>query len=227
MDWYPWYFDIYSSNTMHLNPYQDGCYRRLIDHYMRSRRALPDNDVALARIIGESESNWVASAASVVRSFFVPVDGTLSHGLCNEILADQDKLSRTRSKTAKKAALKRWEQKRKSNMLELCSSDAQAMLGDATGQDRTIQKEKIYKKENFQKPPEVSETIWDDFVKHRKAKKAPVTETVLNLIRAEATKAGWTLEAALAETCARNWQGFKADWVTKTKTRSPDAYQGM
>ena len=63
-------------------------------------------------------------------------------------------------------------------------------------------------------PPDgVSQSVWDDFVKQRKAKKAPVSDTVITKIRNQAEKAGWLLEDALAEICARGWTGFNADWV--------------
>lgn len=63
------------------------------------------------------------------------------------------------------------------------------------------------------KPDLVSESVWEDFLKLRKEKRAPVTETVLSRIQKEADKAGWNLEDVLAEICARGWQGFKAEWV--------------
>lgn len=63
------------------------------------------------------------------------------------------------------------------------------------------------------KPEGVSEQIWADFLAHRKAKRAPVTETVLAGINREASRGGWTLEAALAETVFRGWQTFKLDWA--------------
>jgi hypothetical protein len=59
----------------------------------------------------------------------------------------------------------------------------------------------------------VSQSVWDDFVKHRKAKKAQVTQTVIDGIAKEAQKAGWSLDDALRETIVRNWASFKADWV--------------
>jgi len=37
---------------------------------------------------------------------------------------------------------------------------------------------------------------------------------VIDGIQAEADKAGFTLEDALKEIVVRNWQGFKADWVS-------------
>jgi len=62
-------------------------------------------------------------------------------------------------------------------------------------------------------PVGVSVDVWQDFVKLRKAKKAPVTDNVVKLIQKEADLAGWSLEQALAECSVRGWQSFKADWV--------------
>lgn len=53
----------------------------------------------------------------------------------------------------------------------------------------------------------------DDWLTLRKAKKAPVTATVLTEIISEADKAGMSLERALAYSCQRGWQGFKSSWV--------------
>lgn len=70
-------------------------------------------------------------------------------------------------------------------------------------------------KPELQKPADVSEGIWKDFTALRKKKRAPLTETALEGIRLEAGKAGWVLQSALAECCARGWQGFKAEWVNQ------------
>lgn len=67
------------------------------------------------------------------------------------------------------------------------------------------------------KPEGVSDQTWNDFLAHRKAKRAPVTETVLAGIKREAEIAGWSLEAALVETVSRGWQAFKAAWVEGAK----------
>lgn len=53
----------------------------------------------------------------------------------------------------------------------------------------------------------------EDWLTLRKAKKAPVTQTVMAQIIAEADKAGMSLERALAYSCQRGWTGFKASWV--------------
>ena len=62
-------------------------------------------------------------------------------------------------------------------------------------------------------PEGVLQSVWDEFIAHRKTKKAKVTDLVIEGIAKEATKAGWSLEDALKETIVRNWQSFKAEWV--------------
>jgi hypothetical protein len=62
-------------------------------------------------------------------------------------------------------------------------------------------------------PEGVSQEVWDTFVQQRKASRAVITPVVIKTIAAEAQKAGWTLDKALAECAARGWRGFKAEWV--------------
>jgi len=68
-------------------------------------------------------------------------------------------------------------------------------------------------------PDAVRPETWSDFLQIRKAKKAPVTAAAIAGIEREARKAGWSLEKALIECCARGWAGFKADWVMKDQPK--------
>lgn len=63
--------------------------------------------------------------------------------------------------------------------------------------------------------PTLSEAVVKDFIQHRKAKRAPLTQSAWDSITKEIMASGWTPEQALMETMARGWQGFKADWVNK------------
>lgn len=63
------------------------------------------------------------------------------------------------------------------------------------------------------KPDDVSPDVWQDFMTLRKAKKAPGTKTAIDGIRAQAGKAGMSLDEVLRMCCERGWTGFKADWV--------------
>ena len=74
-------------------------------------------------------------------------------------------------------------------------------------------------------PNGVSQLVWQEFVNHRKAKKAQVTQLVVDGIQAEANKAGFSLEDALKEIVVRNWQGFKAEWVADKQNNSETVYQ--
>ena len=74
------------------------------------------------------------------------------------------------------------------------------------------EKEKKLQK-TFSCPVDVHPDTWADFLQLRKVKKAPVTEAAIRGIEREAKKAGWGLDKALTECCARGWTGFKAEWV--------------
>jgi hypothetical protein len=54
-----------------------------------------------------------------------------------------------------------------------------------------------------------------DWLALRKAKKAPVTETVFHLAAEAAQQAGVTLQQALEICCVRGWTGYKAEWIKK------------
>jgi len=62
-------------------------------------------------------------------------------------------------------------------------------------------------------PPDVDQQIWDDWKQLRKAKNAPVTETVVNSARKEASKANMSFSDFLSVWCARGSQGLQADWL--------------
>lgn len=108
MDWFPWYFILYKMDTMHLSPYQDGCYRRMIDYYMETRSPLPDNDFAIARICGDSHPNWEANGGAIAKAFFKSKNGLLYSKRCEQILENQDKSIKKLSESGKKGAQKRW-----------------------------------------------------------------------------------------------------------------------
>jgi hypothetical protein len=62
-------------------------------------------------------------------------------------------------------------------------------------------------------PSDVEPQVWTDWLALRKAKRAPVTATVVDGAVAESEKAGLTLEAFLRVWCARGSQGLLADWL--------------
>ena len=103
------------------------------------------------------------------------------------------------------------------DVISSCNSLSNWLVRDDIGviseryQVDSVEKEKEKEKEKEIEAPEgVSIQVWKDFVKSRKVK---LTQTALDGIKREADKAGWQLEDALRECCARGWRGFKAEWV--------------
>lgn len=107
MDWYPWFPTAFRRDTYSLSLAEDGAYRRLIDEYMITRSPLPDDDRALARILGIGVEEW-AQIAPAVRKFFRPSDGVLNHKRCACELRAQDMRSQRFSERGKKAAFAKY-----------------------------------------------------------------------------------------------------------------------
>ena len=83
-------------------------------------------------------------------------------------------------------------------------------------------------------PPDVDQQIWDDWKQLRKAKNAPVTETVVTNARKEAAKANMAFSDFLSVWCARGSQGLQAEWLkpdernlTKTGQRNANVLSGL
>jgi hypothetical protein len=60
-----------------------------------------------------------------------------------------------------------------------------------------------------------------DWLKIRKAKNAPLTQTALNGLIREAGKAGLSVCDAVKLCCERGWQSMRADWLQNGRTQSP------
>jgi hypothetical protein len=59
----------------------------------------------------------------------------------------------------------------------------------------------------------VNEQVANDWLSVRRAKKAPLTNTVIASLKSEAQKAGISVAQAVAVCAERSWQGFKATWL--------------
>lgn len=82
------------------------------------------------------------------------------------------------------------------------------------GMDQGGEKARASRSSNPSKPEGVSDQVWADFLQLRKAKKAPVTETVMSGAWAESIKAGLSLDEFLRVWVFRGSQGMQAEWIT-------------
>jgi len=209
MHYYQFNIGDYASHTRHLNLLEDLAYRRLLDAYYLHEKPLDIDSTLVARQIGMREHADVVDA--VLNEFFEMVDGCFVNLRADkEIQAYRGKIEQA-SRAGKASA------ERRSNAR---STDVQPNIKQ---EPLTIKQETKNTATVVAPPDGVSQSVWNDFVKQRKAKKAPVSDTVITKIRNQAEKAGWSLEDALAEICARGWTGFNAEWVKEKQTFAQQA----
>lgn len=70
---------------------------------------------------------------------------------------------------------------------------------------------------DYSKWPQLpAEQTLSDWIAMRKRLKAEVSQTVINRLTTELTKAvnaGYTVDQCIAECCLRNWRGFQLEWI--------------
>jgi hypothetical protein len=78
----------------------------------------------------------------------------------------------------------------------------------------------------LERPPAVPERTWEDWLRHRRQLRAPVTATVLAGFEREAAKAGVPLEVAIAHSVTQGWRGFRSEWLLQGGRNSKPAGAG-
>ena len=200
MHYYQFNIGDYQSHTSHLSETEDLVYRRLLDWTYLHEKPIPLNVDEVARHI--RMRTHCESIAIVLQEFFICMDyGWISERVLKEVSKAGEK-----SRKASESAKIRWD----ANALRL-QSDSNATQ-DTVPKTQNTKHKKVATE--VAPPDGVSQEVWQEFIKHRKAKKASVTPLVIKGIAEQAKKAGWSLEDALKETVIRNWQSFNADWVT-------------
>ena len=203
MHYYQFNIGDYQSHTAHLTEIEDLAYRRMLDWCYLHEKALPidPGDVArLVRMRSHSES-----VASVLREYFeCREEGWIHLRVIQEILKVGIK-----SEKASESAKARWGKAKDANALPT-QSDSNATQDPLPITRNTKPKTQ---KNTVAPPTGVTGSVWQDWLSLRKTKKAAVTQTALDGIAREASKAGVSLQVALETCCARGWTGFKADWL--------------
>ena len=72
---------------------------------------------------------------------------------------------------------------------------------------------------------EIGPELAMEFIRHRKAVKAPLSAIAWEQFVKEAQKAGWSVDDAVRETISRGWKSFKAEWVASKSAVSHEYLQ--
>ena len=203
MHYYHFHIGDYKSHTYHLSLIEDLAFRRLLDHYYLHELPIKQRDIA--RKIGLED--YEQEVLTVLDEFFVSTESGYIHPRADAEIAKFRKFV----EDGKKGAAMRWS---KGGDGEAISPPNATPIATNNHKPITNNHKPIKNTATVVATPDgVSETVWQEFVNHRKSKKAQITQTVINDIAKQASMAGWTLEDALKETIVRNWQSFKAEWV--------------
>jgi uncharacterized protein YdaU (DUF1376 family) len=210
MHYYQFNIGDYASHTRHLDLLEDLAYRRLLDLYYLHERPLSNDASVVAKQIGMRDH--AALVRDVLNEFFEhSQEGYASSRADKEIAHFHSKIEQA-SRAGKASAERR--------------NNARPTDVQPNNKQEPITNKQETKKESatvVATPEGVTESVWQDFVKHRKAKKAPISPTALAGIKREADKASWSLDRAITECVERGWTGFKAEWVVPKQTFAQQA----
>jgi uncharacterized protein YdaU (DUF1376 family) len=205
MHYYSFHVSDYIHDTAHLSNDEDLAFRRLLDLYYTQEHPIPNKTQEVSRRIRMASQTDVVSV--VLEEFFTfdKENDCWFHKRCDEtIAAYQAKAERNR--TVGKLGGRPKTNPEETQMVSKPNPNQEPI----TNNHKPI---KEIQATIVATPVGVSQSVWDDFVKHRKALKAQISMTAITRIEQEANKAGWTLEQALTECVAQGWRGFKAEWV--------------
>jgi uncharacterized protein YdaU (DUF1376 family) len=197
MHYYQFHIGDYISHTIHLSLEEDLAYRRLLDMYYDTERPIPNNIPLVSRRLRLGSD----VVQSVLDEFFQASDeGYKNRRADLEIREYHEFIDKQKRNGRLGGRPKKTQRKPTANP-------------DQT-QKKPNQEPLPTNHKPIDTPDGVSDSVWQDFKAIRKAKKAPITQRVVDGLRAEAEKAGWTFEQSLNECCLRGWQSFKADWLS-------------
>lgn len=236
MKHYPHHIGDFDKATRHLTRIERSVYRDLIDLYYDTEQRLTLDKAALCRRIIARSNEESTAVEQVLNEFFTETPTGWYHDRCEaEIAAYHANTSQKAMAGKASAEAKRLKKLQALNEaathvgqpLNSVETDAQRnSTNQSTNQPINQEpREEAPRKRSaapsqISKPADVDQQTWADWLSLRKAKKAPVTDTVVNGARREAETAGMALDAFLQVWCLRGSQGLQADWLRPEERRT-------
>lgn len=201
MHYYPHNIADYRKDTRFLTKLQHWAYRELLDEYYLSERPITKNEKDLFWRMGATTDEEQNAVKTVLQGFFEETEDGFIHKRCDVEIQIFKEYVEKKSRAGKASGLSR-------SKTNTCSTPVQHEVGDV--QQTNTQEPRPKNKINT--PEGVDTQLWNDYLKIRKAKRSPITETALQAIEREAAKAGKSLSQAITLCVENGWVGFKADW---------------
>jgi len=240
MYYYPHHIGDFISDTARLTDSQCMAYLRLIWHYYDTEKPLENDPESLAFKIGAN-----ASDVNLILKHYFILDGDVwKKTRCDSVIAEYhgkaDKARKSAEARWKNATAKRADSERNANASQ---DNANASKSDANQEPITKNQEPILKelaqqvaepeapKKKKAEKVELDYSVWpqlpdqqilNDWIAMRKAKRAPLSQTVLDTFGGEFKKAatfGYSVNDCLRTAIASGWTGFKFSWMQNQNSR--------
>lgn len=220
MFYYPHHIGDYRSATAHLSNEEDLAYRRLLDMYYDTEQPIPlDTQWVARRLRVGSESVQV-----VLNDFFKQQEDGWHHTRCEQEIKGYAARADRARKNGKNGGRRKAAPALTENPVGSKSvpSGNPELTQPLANQNQNHNQEPVVPKGT--KAPaalSVSDLVAEgltsetaaEWVAHRKRRKASLTPKAWRQVKAEAEKAGWTIENAVLHSLANGWTGFNHDWV--------------
>jgi uncharacterized protein YdaU (DUF1376 family) len=254
VNYYPFHIGDYLSATRHLSWEEDAAYRRLLDTYYTTEKALPAELRAVCRLVlAVTESQREAVEVVLVEFFLLTSEGWINNRANAEIDAMRGRQHKARDK-----ANKRWHKPEPEpsiaaldkpampqDVLENAAAsvddavaDAAASIPDAVALLPTPVPVPVIKTKTGAKSaaPSVLVSIDEivsegaeytharDWLAYRKSKGHALTPTAWAQTKAQAVKAKLTIAQVVEMLAGSQWMGFRADWILNPAS-NPGGYR--
>lgn len=206
----------YAKKAGRLSMLQHGSYTLLIDACY-DREQFPTLEEAI-EWTWASTADEIEAVSFVLRKFFTLENGVYVQKRIQEEITEYH----NKAETNKRIAIERETNRAEKRTNRAPSVNAPSDVGDESPPNHkplTINHKPIKEGERAKaltRPDDVDEQVWSDWLQLRKAKKAPITETVLKTARKEAALADMPLVNFLEIWCARGSIGLEAAWLRNT-----------
>lgn len=202
MHYYQHHIGDFIKDTSYLTNEEVGIYLKLLWLYYDTEKPLTKLLFSLSMKVNARENE--VTVQGILDMFFQELDDGWHHTRCDKEIAEYRAKIDTASKAGKASAAKRVFNNR--------STTVQPTINH---KPITINHKPI---KNITSPSGVDVSLWEDYLKVRKAAKKPLTETALKGLVREAAKAKMSLSDVLQTCCENSWVGFKAEWLNKSVT---------
>jgi uncharacterized protein YdaU (DUF1376 family) len=203
-----------TAKTGGLSMSRMGAYDRLLDHFYSTELPIaPEEVYSICRAMNKADREDVD--AVLVRFWTLTSEGYVQ-AKAEEVIAKARPLIEAARANGKKGG--RPKKQNPDETQPVYKENPEETQGEPSAKAIQSQSQISPSLRSGDKPQDVSDDVWRDFLTTRKAK---LTQTALKGIRKQADTAGLTLEQALETACERGWKSFKAEWLHNVSPAAP------